>query len=67
MQRTNLKLFRVARKMTQQEFADKMGVARSAYSLIETGDRAGKPDFWDRLQKTYEVPDAEMYGLMKCE
>lgn len=67
MQRTNLKILRVSQKMTQQEFADKIGVKRSTYSLIETGERSGKPDFWQALQKAFNIDDAEMYGLMKCD
>lgn len=65
--RTNLKLLRVSQKMTQQEFADKIGVKRSTYSLIETGERSGKPQFWAQVQKTFNIPDSEMFGLMKCD
>lgn len=53
--------------MTQQEFADKIGVKRSTYSLIETGERSGKPQFWAQVQKTFNIPDSEMFGLMKCD
>lgn len=66
-ERTNLKVLRVSKKMTQQQFADEIGVKRSTYSLIETGARSGKPSFWANVQNAFNVPDADMFKLMKCD
>lgn len=63
--RMNLKKFRGARALTQDQMADRMGVERGTYSLVELGKRRGSPDFWANLQKAFNVPDAEMYALMK--
>ena len=63
--RKNLKLFRTNRFLSQQEIADKIGCTRSTYSSIESGKREGRKYFWKRLQAAFDIPDEEMYGLMK--
>lgn len=63
--RKNLKLFRTNRFLSQQEIADKMGVTRGTYAAIENGSREGRKTFWAQLQEAFDIPDAEMYGLMK--
>lgn len=65
--RLNLKLFRIKKNLTQSEFANKIGISRVAYSLIERGDRGGSFDFWVKLQNAFAVPDEEMFTLMKNE
>lgn len=65
MERTNLKLFRVAHKMTQAEFADFIGVDRGRYGQIEKGKRNGRTDFWLKLQAAF--PSADIGGLMKVD
>ncbi len=65
--RLNLKLFRVKTNLTQDEFSKKIGISRVAYSLIERGDRFGSFGFWLDLQKAFNIPDEEMFALMKCE
>lgn len=64
-ERTNLKLFRVAQKMTQAEFADAIGVDRGRYGQIEKGRRNGRMDFWTKLQKAF--PAADIGELMKVD
>lgn len=63
--RMNLVKFRGSQALTQHEFAEKMGVKRQMYSLVELGKRQGSPEFWAKLQKAFELPDAEMYPLMR--
>lgn len=63
--RTDLKVFRVKQKMTQEEFANKIGFSRSQYALIEQGNRNGTIDFWDKLKNTFEIPDTNMWRLMQ--
>lgn len=67
MQRTNLKVFRIAHKLRQTDIAYDLGVSRATYSFIERGERSGNAEFWQRLQRTYNVPDEEMYKLMKVD
>lgn len=63
--RTNLKVFRIKRHMSQQEFADELGYVRATYSAIECGKRNGRKSFWNELQKTFDVSDEEMWKLMQ--
>lgn len=63
--RLNLKLFRIAKQMTQGDMAEKLGVSRGMYCNIEKGIRDSSQDFWLNLQKTFNLPDAEMWGLMQ--
>lgn len=65
--RTALKVFRVQQKMTQAEFAEKVGYSRSQYALIEQGNRKGTQDFWNKLQTAFNIPDAEVWALTKID
>lgn len=65
--RTNLKVFRIAHKLKQAEFAVKIGVSRATYSLVERGMRSGTGEFWAAIQREFNVPDSEMYSLMKLD
>jgi transcriptional regulator with XRE-family HTH domain len=67
MQRTALKLFRIAQKMTQEEFAAKVGFSQSRYGLIEQGNRDGTLKFWNALQKAFNIADADMWALTKID
>ena len=63
--RKQLKLFRIERDMNQQAIASRLGFSRSQYALIERGARGGSIDFWENFQKEFNIPDADMWGLMK--
>lgn len=63
--RTELKVLRVKHKMTQAQFAEKIGVSRGMYALIEQGNRNGTQEVWQRLQTAFNVPDGEIWRLMK--
>lgn len=65
--RTALKVFRVKQKMTQAEFAEKLGYSRSQYALIEQGNRNGTQDFWLKLQERFSIDDCAMWELMKVD
>ena len=65
--RTNLKVFRTAHKLRQTDIALDLGVSRATYSFIERGIRNGTTDFWNKLQRTYNVPDEEMWALQKLD
>lgn len=63
--RTNLKVFRVKQNMTQDDFAEKLGISRSCYALIEKGKRNGTLEFWNKIHKVFNVPTDEMWDLLK--
>lgn len=63
--RTALKQFRVGVHLTQSEMAERTGVSRATYSFVERGERSGGAEFWRNLQTAFNVPDEQMYGLMK--
>lgn len=65
--RTNLKVFRIRRKLSQAEIAEKIGCRRSTYTAIENGQRNGRLSFWTALQAAFDVPDTEIGGLMKID
>lgn len=67
MTRHNLYLLRCDKKLTQAEMAEKCGVSRRTYGLIEAGERGGSAKFWSNLKQAFNVPDAEMYPLQKLE
>ena len=65
--RTNLKVFRVGKKLSQEKFAKKCNVSRAVYSNIERGKTNPSLDFWNNLQREFDVPDEQMYPLMKLD
>lgn len=67
MERTNLKLFRVKHKLSQEKMAEKIGCVRATYAAIESGKRSGRQIFWRNFQKAFSIPDTELWGLMKTD
>ena len=65
--RKNLKKARVIRFMTQKEVADLVGCNRVTYSMVERGERSGTHEFWKAIQNIFDVPDSEMFDLMKID
>lgn len=65
--RTNLKLFRVKNVLSQDEIAAKIGCTRATYSSIESGKRDGRLAFWIEFQKAFNVPDADMWALLRID
>lgn len=65
--RTNLKVFRIKKGLTLEEFASKIGYTRATVSAIETGKRDGRDTFWRAVQNAFNIPDAEMWGLKKLD
>lgn len=48
--RENLKKARQDHNMTQQAVADYLNISLSHYKGIESGDRLGRIDLWDKLE-----------------
>lgn len=65
--RLNLRVLRVRNNLTQEEMSKKLGVSRMTYTFIENGERIGKMQFWIALQDAFNIPDEEMFLLMKTE
>ena len=65
--RMNLKLFRVERKLSQQDMADMLDVPRQTYAMVERGQRRGSDELWTKIQDVFGVPDADMWKLMQKE
>lgn len=65
--RTNLKIFRIKRHLSQGQISDLIGCSRATYAAIENGARCGRQTFWKDLQKAFALPDSEMWLLMKNE
>ncbi|MCQ2486961.1 MAG: helix-turn-helix domain-containing protein [Clostridia bacterium] len=63
--RLGLKLLRVKLNLTQEEMAKKLNVNRGTYIAIENGRRDGRLQFWENLQKSFDIPDENMWALMK--
>jgi DNA-binding XRE family transcriptional regulator len=65
--RTNLKLFRVKKMLSQDDVAARVGCTRATYSSIESGKRDGRLTFWNDFQKAFNVSDSEMWALLRDE
>lgn len=61
--RANLKAFRAKRNLSQQQISDRIGVTRETYGAVENGNRNPKQEFWNSLQKAFNVADVEMWAL----
>lgn len=65
--KTELRVLRAKFGLTQAGMADKLGINRSTYSLIESGKRNGSSEFWIKLQRAFGYSDTEIMELIKCE
>lgn len=51
--------------LTQQEMADKIGISKGAYSLIEQRKRIGSTKTWVKIQELFNLTDEEVWQLQK--
>lgn len=65
--RNGLYMFRHAHRLSQREISEKIGCNRATYAAIENGKRDGAMTFWRKLQAAFDIPDAEIGGLMKID
>lgn len=61
----SLKVFRARLGLTQEQMAQRMGWSRQYYAKTENGRSAGSITFWDRFQTAFNLPDEEMWSLVK--
>lgn len=62
-----LYMLRCDNRLTQAEMAARIGVSLRGYQNVEWGERGGSADFWAAVQREFNVPDSEMYSLMKLD
>lgn len=67
MRRIDLKIFRIRHGLTQDDMAERIGCARDAYCAIEAGKRDPSVSFFVKLQKAFDIPNAEMWELVLRE
>lgn len=60
----NLKAARERRNMTQKEVADSIGVAKSTYSLYESGQREPNVQTIKKIADTLNVSADDLLGLI---
>jgi DNA-binding XRE family transcriptional regulator len=60
-----LRVLRARHGMTQTEAAAACGFSRSLWGEVEKGNQQGSHKFWSAIQTTFQIPDAEMWQLMK--
>lgn len=65
--RTNLKVFRVRKNLTQAQIAEIIGVDRQVFAAVESGRCEGRLSFWEALQKTFKLSPDEIWSLMKTD
>lgn len=65
--RLNLKILRIKKGMSQDEFAKKLGVSRGCYGAIERGFRNGNKRFWGNLQVNFDLTEDDLKELQKVE
>lgn len=63
----NLKEARTTRKMTQKDVAEKIGVAKSTYSLYESGNREPGVAIIKKIAKVLNVSADELLGTNEKE
>lgn len=59
--RLHLVRLRKERKMTQQQIAEILGITRSFYGMIETGDRNPTLDLAKRIAELFQVDIEEIF------
>ena len=65
--RTKMKIFRIKRKLNQQQIAAVLGYERAYYGHIERGFQEGSAEFWERLQNAYALTDDELQELKELD
>ena len=67
MKNKELIKFRVDHDLTQTEIAEVCGVSTGTYNLIENGKRRGSKQFWQTLQKIFDLDGEQMWRLQNPE
>lgn len=65
MERRNLKVLRIGKGLTQEQMAERLEMARSTYSQIESGRIGASRRFARKLQEAFMIHDEDMWALLK--
>lgn len=65
MERVNLKVFRVKNLLTQEEMAQKIGLSRYSYIMLESGKRDFKISTLKKFKKAFNLTEDEMIKLIE--
>lgn len=65
--RQNLKMFRLSHDLTQEQMAEKIGVDRQRYHHIESGNRLGRFDFWQKLQVAFDLSGEDIWQMQQTQ
>ena len=65
--RKNLKIFRVFKNLTQEEFARQIGYSAAEYNYIETGKRNPHEVFWKEIQKVFRLRNEDIEAFRRNE
>lgn len=60
-----LKALRTGKKLTQQQLATRLGVAKSVVSYYESGDRFPSYDVLIKISRTFHVTTDQLLGIEK--
>lgn len=63
MARNRLKSLRALHNLTQDEMAERLGVKRAVYGLIEQGKRKGSTEFWLKLKSEFCLTAEEAWRI----
>lgn len=60
----NIKLYRISLGLTQQQLVDnfKLGITRSAYSKLESGNTQPSDEIKEKLSQGFNIPLCELMG-----
>ncbi len=65
MSRTELKLFRIKKKLSQEQIAEKLGYSRGQYARFESGDADMTLRFLQALETAFGLSYEEAKALTK--
>lgn len=61
--RVGLAMLRAKYDLTQEQIAERCGVKKATYCLIEQGKRNGTLAFWQTVQREFALTDAQVWSL----
>lgn len=61
--RKELKILRLEHDITQDQLAEKIGISKGAYALIEQGKRVGSDKTWLKLQEIFNLTGEQVWAL----
>lgn len=63
--RRKLKLLRLTAELNQAEMAERCGVSKSTYCMIEKGSYRGSIDFWKKVQQVFDLDGEQIWQMQQ--